>query len=136
MEERDLRSLDRELQAFRGRLKKMIEESMKEARRHVMDMELPLEVPLHEGEAGGYEIVLSALKDLPGGSSPGALNRLEELYLGLLLDRMRIKGSAAALETALTEMQHLFDLPSEEDVEQSEALTKRVMEYGAKLRAS
>jgi hypothetical protein len=29
-------------------------------------------------------------------------------------------------------MQHLFDLPSEKEVEQSERLARSVMEYGAK----
>jgi hypothetical protein len=89
-------------------------------------------VPFHEGEAGGYEIVLSALNDLSEKRSRVSLNAVEETYLGLLLDYKRIKGSVAALETALTEMQHLFDLPSEKEVEQSERLAKRVSQYGPK----
>jgi hypothetical protein len=132
MEERDIRALNEELQAFRNRVKKMVDESMKEARKHVTKEELPLEIPFHEGEAGGYEIVLSLLEDLPEKASPTSLNTLEEIYLGLLLDYKRIKGGAAALETVLTEMQQLFDLPSEKDVEQSERLAKKVMQYSAK----
>ncbi len=131
MEERDVQSLNRELREFRSRVRKMVDESAKEAERHVVEKEFPLEVPFHEGQAGGYEIVLSVLKDLPE-LGPASLNRVEEVYLGLMLDYKRIKGSASALETALTEMQHLFDLPSEQDVEQSEDLTKKVTEYGTK----
>jgi hypothetical protein len=110
----------------------MVTESRKEAKKHVTTKDLPLEVPLHEGEAGGYEIVLSVLNDLPEKGSHASLNALEEAYLGLLLDYKRLRGSTAALETALTEMQHLFDLPSEKEVEQSERLARRVREYGAK----
>ncbi len=131
MEERDIRALNQELREFRSRVRKMIDESTKEAKRHVKEKEFPLEVPFHEGETGGYEIVLSVLKDLPE-LRPASLNRLEEVYLGLMLDHKRIRGSASALETVLTEMQHLFDLPSERDVEQSEDLTKKVTEYGTK----
>ena len=132
MQDRDIRQLDQDLRAFRGRVKKMVVDSRKEAKRHVTKEELPLEVPFHEGEAGGYEIVLSVLNDLPEKGSHASLNALEEVYLGLLLDYKRLRGSAAALETALTEMQHLFDLPSEKEVEQSERLARRVREYGAK----
>ena len=132
MQDRDIRDLDQDLRAFRSRVKKMVTESRKEAKRHVTKEELPLEVPFHEGEAGGYEIVLSVLNDLPGKGSRASLNALEEVYLGLLLDYKRLRGSTAALETALTEMQHLFDLPSEKEVEQSERLARRVREYGAK----
>ncbi len=132
MQDRDIRHLDQDLRAFRGRVKKMVTDSRKEAKRHVTKEELPLEVPFHEGEAGGYEIVLSVLNDLPGKGSHASLNALEEVYLGLLLDYKRLRGSTAALETALTEMQHLFDLPSEKEVEQSERLARRVREYGAK----
>ena len=107
----------------------MVTESRKEAKRHVTKEELPLEVPFHEGEAGGYEIVLSILDDLSGKRSPVSLNALEEVYLGLLLDYKRIKGGAAALETTLAEMQHLFDLPSEKEVELNERLARRVKEY-------
>jgi len=132
MLDRDIGQLDQDLKAFRSRVKKMVTESRKEAKRHVAKEELPLEVPFHEGEAGGYEIVLSVLNDLSEKKSRVSLNALEETYLGLLLDYKRIRGSAAALETALTEMQHLFDLPSEKEVEQSERLARRVSQYGAK----
>jgi len=132
MLDRDIGQLDQDLKAFRSRVKKMVTESRKEAKRHVAKEELPLEVPFHEGEAGGYEIVLSVLNDLSEKGSRVSLNALEETYLGLLLDYKRIRGSAAALETALTEMQHLFDLPSEKEVEQSERLARRVSQYGAK----
>lgn len=74
--------------------------------------------------------MLSLLKDLPREGSRVSLNALEEMYLGLLLDYKRMRGSAAALETALSEMQHLFDLPSEKEVEQSERLARKVSEYG------
>ena len=131
MLDRDIRQLDQDLGAFRSRVKKMVADSRKEAKRHVSAEELPLEVPFHEGEAGGYEIVLSILSDLSGKGSHASLNALEDVYLGLLLDYKRIRGSAAALETALAEMQHLFDLPSEKEVEQNERLTRRVKEYGA-----
>ena len=132
MLDRDIKHLDQDLKAFRSRVKKMVTESRKEAKRHVAKEELPLEVPFHEGEAGGYEIVLAVLNDLSEKGSRVSLNALEETYLGLLLDYKRIRGSAAALETALTEMQHLFDLPSEKEVEQSERLARRVSQYGAK----
>ena len=132
MLDRDIGQLDQDLKAFRSRVKKMVTESRKEAKRHVAKEELPLEVPFHEGEAGGYEIVLSVLNDLSKKKSRVSLNALEETYLGLLLDYKRIRGSAAALETALTEMQHLFDLPSEKDVEQSERLARKVSQYAAK----
>lgn len=132
MLDRDIQHLDQDLKAFRSRVKKMVTESKKEAKRHVTKEELPLEVPFHEGEAGGYEIVLSVLNDLSEKGSRVTLNALEETYLGLLIDYKRIRGSAGALETALTEMQHLFDLPSEKEVEQSERLARRVSQYGAK----
>jgi hypothetical protein len=130
MQDRDIRNLDKDLKAFRSRVKKMVTESSKEAKKHVTAEELPLEVPFHEGEAGGYEIVLSLLNDLPGKGSRVSLNALEHLYLGLLLDYKRIKGGEAALEKVITEMQHLFDFPSEKEVEQSERLAKSVREYG------
>ena len=132
MLDRDIKQLDRDLKAFRSRVKKMVTETKDEAKRHVAKEELPLEVPFHEGEAGGYEVVLSVLTDLSEKGSRVSLNALEETYLGLLLDYKRIRGSAAALETALTEMQHLFDLPSEKEVEQNERLARRVSQYGAK----
>jgi hypothetical protein len=132
MQDRDIRRLDRDLRAFRSRVKKMIAESKKEAKRHVTKEELPLEVPFHEGESGGYEIVLSILDDLSKKGSHASLNAIEDVYLGLLLDYRRIRGSAGALETVLTEMQHLFDLPSEKEVELSERLARRVRESGAK----
>ncbi|HME44181.1 MAG TPA: hypothetical protein VKF36_13905 [Syntrophorhabdales bacterium] len=132
MLDRDIQHLDQDLKAFRSRVKKMVTESKKEAKKHVAKEELPLEVPFHEGEAGGYEIVLSVLNDLSEKRSRVSLNALEETYLGLLIDYKRIRGSAGALETALTEMQRLFDLPSEKEVEQSERLAKRVSQYAAK----
>ncbi len=131
----DIRKLTQDLRAFRSRVKKMVTESSKEAKKHVTREELPLDVPFHEGEAGGYEIVLSLLDDLNAKGSAASLNALEEVYLGLLLDYKRIKGSTTALETVLTEMQNIFDLPSEKEVEQSERLAKKVKEYGSKTAA-
>ncbi len=132
MQERDIKVLSEELAAFRERVEKMIAESGKEAKRHVTNEELPLEVPFHEGEAGGYEIVLSLLDDLARNSSSLSLNAIEEVYLGLLLDYKRIKGSASALETAISEMQHIFDLPSEKEVEEDERHTKALWTYSEK----
>ncbi len=132
MLDRDIRNLDKDLLAFQSRVDKMLRESGREAKRHASREELPLETVFHEGEAGGYEIVKNILNELPGKGSALSLNALEDVYLGLLLDYKRITGSAAALENALTEMQHLFDLPSEKDVEQNERLAKRMRGYRSK----
>ena len=132
MPDRDIQNLKQELAAFQKRVEKMANESKKEAKRHVTKEELPLEVPFHEGEAGGYEIVLSILNDLSEKGSPVSLNALEEVYLGLLLDYKRVKGGAVALETAISEMQHLFDLPSEKEVEENEQHAKLVWEYSGR----
>ena len=132
MQDRDIQNLKQELAAFQKRVEKMANESKKEAKRHVTKEELPLEVPFHEGEAGGYEIVLSILNDLSEKGSSVSLNALEEVYLGLLLDYKRVKGGAAALETAISEMQHLFDLPSEKEVEENEQHAKLVWEYSSR----
>jgi hypothetical protein len=59
MQDRDIQNLKQELAAFQKRVEKMANESKKEAKRHVTKEERPLEVPFYEGEAGGYEIVLS-----------------------------------------------------------------------------
>ena len=132
MQDRDIQNLSQELAAFQKRVEKMANESKKEAKRHVTKEELPLEVPFHEGEAGGYEIVLSILNDLSKKGSPVSLNALEDVYLGLLLDYKRVKGGAAALENVITEMQHLFELPSEREVEGDEQHAKAVWEYSAR----
>ncbi len=52
------------------------------------------------------------------------------MYLGLLLDCKRMEGSAEALRTVLTEMQNLFDLPPEEQVENDERFARRMREHG------
>ena len=134
MQERDIQHLNKELKAFRMRVEKMAGESTKEAENHVAREELPLEVPFHEGEAGGYEIILSLLDELSARGSAPSLNALEEVYLGLLLDYKRIKGSATALETAIGEMQHIFDLPTEKEVEEDEGHAKALWNYSAKQR--
>ena len=128
MEGEDTQRLDEDLQRFRRRVVKMASESTKQAHRRAMRKELPLEVPFHEGEAGAYEIVLSALNDVFAKKSSASLNAVEEVYLGLLLDYKRMRGSAEALETVLTEMQNLFALPSEKEVEQNERLVRRIAE--------
>jgi hypothetical protein len=132
MQDRDIQNLKEQLTAFRKRVEKMVAESSKEAKKHVAREELPLEVPFHEGEAGGYEIVLSVLNDLSGKGSSLSLNAIEEVYLGLLLDYKRIKGSATALETAISEMQNIFDLPIEKEVEENERHAKALWAYAAK----
>jgi hypothetical protein len=124
----DIRKLDQDLRAFRSRVDTMVIESRKEATKHETREELPLEVIFHEGEAGAYEIVLGVINELFEKASPISLNAVEEIYIGLMIDYKRMKGSVAALESALTEMQNLFDLPLEKDLEQSERLASRMKE--------
>ncbi len=130
MQGSDIEKLGADWKAFRNRLEKMADESTEEAGRHVRMQELPVEVPFHEGQAGGFELVLSILDDFSAKKSPVSLNAIEEMYLGLLLDCKRMEGSAEALRTVLTEMQNLFDLPPEEQVEKDERFARRMREYG------
>jgi hypothetical protein len=130
MQDSDIRKLDQDMRAFRSRVNTMMIESRKEATKHMTEEELPLEVPFHEGETGAYEIVLSVINDLTAKGSPISLNAIEEIYLGLLVDYKRMRGSVSALESVLAEMQNLFDLPTEEEVEQNERFAGRIKEYG------
>ena len=122
----DIRKLDQDLRGFRSRINTLVIESRKEATKHKKREELPLETVFHEGEAGAYEIVLGVINELFEKASPISLNAVEEIYIGLMIDYKRMKGSVSALESTLTEMQNLFDLPPEKDVEQSERLTSRL----------
>jgi len=129
---RDIQKLDQDFRSFRNRVRKMVKESTEEANRHVRMQKLPIEVPFHEGEAGAYQLVLSILDESSAKNSPISLNAIEEIYIGFLLDYKRMRGSAEALGTVLTEMQNLFELPSEKELEQNERLARRVTEYSAK----
>ncbi len=128
MQDTDINKIDQEMRAFRSRVNTMIIESRKEATKHEAGEELPLEAVFHEGEAGAYEIVSGVINELLEKPSPVSLNAIEEIYIGLMIDYKRMKGSVAALESALTEMQNLFDLPLEKDLEQSERLASRMKE--------
>ncbi len=134
MLDRDIRQLSEDLHAFRSRVNNMVIESSRESAKHVAEDELPLEVPFHEGEAGAYEIVLSAINELSQQGSPISINAIEELYLNLLFDYKRMEGTATALQTALTEMQNLFELPSEEKLEEDEHLARKARDYGQNAR--
>jgi hypothetical protein len=50
---------------------------------------------------------------------PVSQNAIEEVYVSLLASYKRMKGSAAALKTIIRMMRDIFDLRTEEEMEQA-----------------
>ncbi len=112
--------LDARFREFLGTVKKMAEESAREAERHVAQDEASLEFSFHDGQTGSLGLAVDHLNELARKGSPVSANKIEEAYLGLLLSYKRMKGSLLALERILRAMQTTFELPSAEEVEAGE----------------
>ncbi len=112
--------LDARFREFLEAVKKMAEQSAREAERHVEQNEASLEFPFHDGQTGSLELAVDHLNELVKDDSPVSPNKIEEAYLGLLLSLKRMKGSLSALERILKTMQGTFDLPSEEEIKTGE----------------
>jgi hypothetical protein len=116
----DTEDINHRFKEFREAVRRMADESAKEAERYLKENEASLDFSFHDGETGSMELALDYLDEVAKKGSHVSANAIEEAYMGLLVSHRRMKGNLSALERIIQSMQATFDLPTEKDLERKD----------------